>query len=177
MRRCSNTTAFNFALDYAIRKVQENQVGLKLNWTHQVLTYADDVNLLGDNMATIKKNTETLIGANKEVGLQINVEKTKYILLSCHQTVGQNQYIKIANRLFEDACQFKYLETTVTNQNMIQEEIRRRLDSGNACCHTAQNLLSSRLLSKNVKIRIYKTVILPVVLCGCETVTDINGGT
>jgi hypothetical protein len=63
----------------------------------------------------------------------------------------------------------KYLEMTVTNQNLIQEEIKRRLNSGNACYHSVQNLLSSRLLSKNLKIRIYKTIILPVVLYGCET--------
>jgi hypothetical protein len=60
---------FNFALEYAIRKVQENQVGLKLNGTHQLLAYADDVNLLGDNMDTIKKDTETLTDTSKEVGL------------------------------------------------------------------------------------------------------------
>jgi hypothetical protein len=65
--------------------------------------------------------------------------------------------------------QFKYLGTTVTNQNLIQVEIKRRLNSGNACYHLVQNLLSSRLLSKNVKVRIYKTIILPVVLYGCET--------
>jgi hypothetical protein len=60
---------FNFALEYVIRKVQESQVGLKLNGTHQLLAYADDVNLLGDNIDTIRKNTETLIDANKKVGL------------------------------------------------------------------------------------------------------------
>jgi hypothetical protein len=59
-------------------------VGLKLNGTHQLLAYPDNVNLLGDNINTIKKNTETLIGASKEVGLEINVEKTKYMLLSHH---------------------------------------------------------------------------------------------
>jgi hypothetical protein len=60
---------FNFALEYAIRKIQETQVGLKLNGTHQLLAYTDDVNLLGDNIDTIKKNTEILIDASKEVGL------------------------------------------------------------------------------------------------------------
>jgi hypothetical protein len=68
---------FNFALEYAIRKFQKNQVGLKLNGTHQLLAYADVVNLLGDNIDTIKKNTETLIDANKKTVLEINVEKTK----------------------------------------------------------------------------------------------------
>jgi hypothetical protein len=89
---------FNFALEYAIMKVQENEVGLKLNWTHQLLAYADDVNLLVDDIDTIKKNTETLIDASKEVGLEINIEKTKYMLLSHHQNVGQNRDIKVANR-------------------------------------------------------------------------------
>jgi hypothetical protein len=75
----------------ASRKVQENQVGLKSNGTHQLLAYADDVNLLGDNIDTIKKNIETLIHASKEVSLEINVEKTKYMLLSWHQNVDQNR--------------------------------------------------------------------------------------
>jgi hypothetical protein len=66
---------FNFALEYAIRKVQENQAGLKLNGTLQLLAYADDVNLLGDNIGNISKNTQTVIDASKEVGLEVNVEK------------------------------------------------------------------------------------------------------
>jgi hypothetical protein len=89
---------FNFALEYAIRKVKENEVGLI--GTHQLLAYVDDVNLLGDNIDTIKTNTETLIDASKEVDLEINLEKTKYMLLSRHQNVVQNRDIKIANRSF-----------------------------------------------------------------------------
>jgi hypothetical protein len=69
---------FNFALEYAIRKVRENQVGLKLNGTHQLLFYAHDVNILGDN------------DASKEIGLEINTEKTKYMSLFRHQISGQN---------------------------------------------------------------------------------------
>jgi hypothetical protein len=65
----------NFALEYAIRKVQGNQVGLKLNGTHQLLTYAGDVNLLGSNVDTIKKNSETLIDSSKEVCLEVNAGK------------------------------------------------------------------------------------------------------
>jgi hypothetical protein len=65
--------------------------------------------------------------------------------------------------------QFKYLGTTLTNQNSIHAEIKSRLKSGNACYHSVQNLLSSSLLSKNVKIKIYRTIMLPVVLNGCES--------
>jgi hypothetical protein len=81
---------FDFALEYTIRKVHENQVGLKLNRSHQLLAYADDVNLLGD----YKEKHRNC----KEVGLETNVEKTKYVLLSCHQNVGENRDIKIVDR-------------------------------------------------------------------------------
>jgi hypothetical protein len=82
------------------------------------------VNLLGDNIDTIKKNTETLIDTSKEVGLEINVEKTKYMLLSRHQNGGQNRDIKIAQKSFENLSQSKYLGTTVTNQNLIRRKLR-----------------------------------------------------
>jgi hypothetical protein len=77
--------------------------------------------------------------------------------------------VKIDNSFIERVEEFKYLETTLTDQNSIQEEIKSRLMLGNACYHSVQNLLSSRLISKHLKIKIYRTTILPVVLCGCET--------
>jgi hypothetical protein len=97
----------------------KKQLGQNVNWTHQLLVYDDDVNLLGDNTYTIKKNTKTLIDASKVVGLKVNAEKTKYVLLSCHQNAGQNHNIKRANRSFENATQLKYLGTAVTDQNSI----------------------------------------------------------
>jgi hypothetical protein len=90
-------------------------------------------------------------------------------LLPRHQNEGQNHDIKAANISFENVAQFRHLVTTVTKQNLIHEEIKRGLNSGNSCCHPVQKLLSFRLLSKNVKIRIHRTIIFPVVLYGFET--------
>jgi hypothetical protein len=78
-------------------------------------------------------------------------------------------YVIVANRCFENVAKYRYLGTTIINQNLIQEEIKRRLNSGNPCCHSVQNLLSSHLLSKSIKIRMDKTIILPVVLYGYKT--------
>jgi hypothetical protein len=116
---------------------------MKLNGTHQLLAYANDVNLQGDNIDTIKKNKEILIYGSKEVGQEINVEKIKYMLLSFYLNVGQNQNIKIANRSFENMSQFKY--ATVTIQNLIQEEIKRILNSGNACYHSVHLVAVEKL--------------------------------
>jgi hypothetical protein len=136
---------------------------------HQVYKSSPPVPILSQTNPVINKNTQSLIDASKEVDIEVNLEKTKYMLVSQDQNAGQNREIKIGNRSFENVSQFKYLGMTVTNQNLIQKEIKRRLNSGNACYHLVQNLLSSHLLSKNVKVRIYKTIILPVVLYGHET--------
>jgi hypothetical protein len=133
---------FSFAVEYVFRKVQENQMGLKLNGTYQFLAYVDDMNLLGNNIETIKRSTGTLIDASKEVGLEVNVEKIKYMLVSCDQNAGQNWEIKAGNRSFENVPQYKYLGMTVTDQNLILEETRRRLNSDNGGHHLVQNLFS-----------------------------------
>jgi hypothetical protein len=106
---------FNFALEYAIRRVHGNQEGLKLNGTHQLWVYADDVNILGGSIHSIKKNTETLVVVSKEIGLEVNTEKTKYTLMTRNQNSGQNHNIKIDNKHFERVREFKYLGTTLTN--------------------------------------------------------------
>jgi len=107
--------------------------------------------------------------ATRQIVLEVSADKTKYMVMSRDQNAGRIHSVRIDNSTFESVEEFKYLGTTLTNQNSIAEEIKSRLRSGNACYYSVQNLLSSRLLSKNVKIKIYKTIILPVVLYGCET--------
>jgi hypothetical protein len=79
---------FNFPLEYAVRRIQVNQDGLKLNCTHQLLVYADDVNILGRSIYTIKKNKEALLFVSKETGLEINADKTKYMVMPQDQNAG-----------------------------------------------------------------------------------------
>jgi len=104
---------------------------LQVDNTHQLL-YANDVNILGRSIHTIKKNTEALVVASKETGLQVNAEKTKYVVMSRDQNARQNHNIKI-DKSSEQVEQFKCVETTLMNQNSIQEEIKNRSKSSNAC--------------------------------------------
>jgi hypothetical protein len=98
---------FNFASEYAIREVQESQVCFELNGTHQLLVDADDINLSGVSTNTVKKNSETHLGSGRDFCLEINEEKTKYIIMSRHLNSGENQKIRIANESFENVAKFR----------------------------------------------------------------------
>jgi len=106
--------------------VQVNQDGLKLIGTYQLLVYADDINILGGRADTIEKNIEALVVASKEIGLEVNADKTKYMVMSQVQNAGRIQSVRIDNNTFERVEEFKCLGTTLTNQNSIQEEIKSR---------------------------------------------------
>ena len=107
-----------------------------------------------------------LLNACKDIVLAVNTGKTKYMEIGRHRGMIANEQIKIGSNSYEKVKTFKYLGSLLTNQNSIQEEIKCRLKAGNSCYYSVQTLLSSRLLSKNLNIKIYKTIILPVVLQG-----------
>jgi hypothetical protein len=118
---------FSSALEYAIRRVQANQEGLKLNGTHQLLVYVCDVNILVGSIHTIRKNTEVLVISIKEIGLEANAEKTKYMVMSRVQNEVKRINIRIGNKSFATVEQFKYMRTALTDQNSIRKEIRADL--------------------------------------------------
>ena len=107
--------------------------------------------------------------ATKETGPQGNADKTKYMVISGDQNAGRSNGMKNDCSSFARVEEFKYFGTALTNLNSIQEEIKSRFKSGNACCLSLRNLLSSSWLSKYLKININRTIILPVVLYGSET--------
>ena len=108
---------FKFSLEYAIRRVQVNQDGFKLNGAHQLLAYADGVNILEGSVHTVKENAEALVVATKEIGLEVNADKTKYMVMSREQTAGLSHTMEVDNSSIERVEEFKYLGTTLTNQN------------------------------------------------------------
>ena len=125
-----NAVLFNFDLEYAIRRVQENRIGLELNGKHQLLVYTDDVNMLGENLQTFRKNTEILLKASKDIGLEVNYEKTNdHISPTKCSTKSNYSNCKLP---FENVEKFRYLGVTVTNTNDICEEIKRRINMRNA---------------------------------------------
>jgi hypothetical protein len=95
IKRAINKDLFNFALEWAIRRVQVNQDGLKLNGTHQFLAYADDVNIMGGSIRAAKENAEALVVAAKKIGLEVNADKTKYMVMSRDQNTGRTHSMKM----------------------------------------------------------------------------------
>jgi hypothetical protein len=123
-------------LNTALGGPKRTQEGLKLDGARQLLACAGDVNIVGENVDTIQRNTEALLHAGKEVGLEVNQEQTKYMLMPRSQKIGQKHSIKSAGRSFEDVAKFRYLGATLSDQNCMHEEIKSRLNLGSACYHS-----------------------------------------
>jgi len=136
------------------------------NW----IVYVDIVNIEEKHKYHKEKykNTEALLDTSKEAGPEINAEKTKHMFMSCHQNVGQNHNLMTGNKSSGCMVNFKYLRLSNKSKShlwRIQSILILRISS----YHSVQNLLSSHLLSKNFKIKIYKAVILLVFLYECQT--------
>ena len=113
-----------FALEYAIRMVQVNRDGLKLNGTHQLLAYADNVNILAGSMHTLKENAEALVDATREIGLEVSADKIKYMVVFRDQNAGRIHTVRIDNSTFERVEEFKYLGTTLTVKILLRKKLR-----------------------------------------------------
>jgi hypothetical protein len=103
----------------------------------------------------------------------LDADKTKYMIVSPDHNAGRSHSMRTDNSSIERVEEFKYVGTTLTNQNSIPQEIKSRLKLGNACSYSEQNRLSSSLLSKNLKIKVYRCIILPVVLYGTSNVVGL----
>jgi hypothetical protein len=106
------------------------------------------------------------LDTSKVVCLEVNPQETKCMLMSHYQKEVKKHSMKMARRFSEDVAKFRYLGTALTDQNCLHKEVKGRLNSRNACYHLVQSHLSSCVLSRNVKVKIHKTIILPVVLGG-----------
>jgi len=133
-----------------------------LNGLNQLFVYADDVDLIGDDVDALQSNTDVLVEACDEIGLQVNIDKTKCMIRSRNTGNEGNKNIRIRDEVIET---FKYYRAYVISKN----EATDRLISGNACFYSVQKLLTSRFISRKMKLKIYRTVILPVILSGCES--------
>ena len=159
---------FNFALEYAIRRVQVIQDGLKLNGTHQLLVHADGVNVLGGSVHNVKGKVEALIVTSKEIGLDVITDKSKSMVMHRNQNAGRSHRMKI-NNSFGRVEEFKYLATNITDQNCIEEKLRADLSHGMLAVIRCRIFCIPVRYTKKLKIKINRIKTLPVFLYGCET--------
>ena len=113
-----------FRISFRITVNYLNQDGLKLNGTHQLLAYANDVNILGGSIHTLKENAETLVAPTREIGLEVSADKTNYMVMSRDKNAGRIHSVRTDNSTFERVEEFKYLGITLTNQILLRKKLR-----------------------------------------------------
>lgn len=164
---------FNLALEKAIRQLGVNSRGTILYKSTHLLVYADDIDIIARSVVDLKENFINIEKAAREIGLEINEEKTKvFISITSEKTarrIGQN--LTIGDYNFEMVNAFMYLGTNIDNENNVNKEIKRRIMSASKCAHGLSKHLRSHFLSRKTKIKIYRTLIKPVLTYACETWT------
>jgi hypothetical protein len=161
---------FNLVLEKIVRETNLCE-GVELGRsTINILAYADDIALLERSREMIIKMGKSLIKAAEKVGLRINEEKTEYMVVSRRNgNLVQEEFIEVEEYKFRRIDQFKYLGSIITQDNDIKTEISMRLQSANKCFFGLSNIFRSRAISKNLKVRMYLTLLRPIVLYGAET--------
>lgn len=163
---------FNVILEKAIRAAQIKTELLTANGPKLFLAYADDIDLVGNNVITVKEIFNKIETETRKMGLIVNEEKTKYMCINRQNRrdrIGQNVTIDTFN--FERVERFKYLGATITTDNDITEEIKGRIQSTSRCIYSLHNIIKSKFLTRTTKIKIYKSVIRPILTYGSETWT------
>jgi len=135
--------------------------------------YADDIVILGNTRQEITQTTSELLEASKKMGLCVNQEKTKFMILSRN---NENQHnLQVGNLTFEKVENFKYLGVNINSKNDMHREISERIASGNRCYHSISKLLKSKLLSRKSKTLLYTRYLRPVITYACETWSSTKG--
>ena len=157
---------FNIALEKVIHSVQSSKLGINIDKTTlDVLGFADDLNLVGENKEMIVRNTKTLIQEAKKIGLEINEEKTKVM-----ETLPEKdeEDLTVDDYVFEKAQSFKYLGVTITGNNDWNTEITSRLLKAERTFFSLIKFFKSKLFSRGTKLRLYMSIVRPTLTYGCE---------
>ncbi|CAH2085918.1 unnamed protein product [Euphydryas editha] len=163
---------FNLVLEHVIRKVMTLDLWLDLNGRHMVIGYADDLALLGEHSNDVAVAAMILEEEAKKVGLMINYDKTEYFHMKRYRNTREaRQDLHVGNTTYKGVTKFKYLGCTVTDTNTRDKEIQIRIQNTLRCSAALHKVLVSKLLSRNTKITIYKTIIHPILMYGCEAWT------
>lgn len=160
---------FNIVINRIIQKVKLLQIGAQLESKINIVAYADDIALLADSENDLKLLTAQLIKATNGTGLQLNTDKTMYFILSRYPS--NNNVLQINNTAFTKTNEFNYLGTIVTSDNSIKIEIESRIQKANKCYYSLLTVFKSKLISRNTKLQVYKSLIIPVLTYGSETWT------
>lgn len=166
---------FSFVLEKTLRDANINRSGLIYQRRHQCLAFADDIVIITRNIQELKETVKRLEEHARKKGLYINENKTKFMQWTDQEYIhGQYLTIKTAKGRtykFEEVERFEYLGTVFTRKPGSKEEIQKRIMAGNRCVYALNKILKSKSVSRGAKIRIYKSVIRPVVLYASETWT------
>ncbi|KAL1462186.1 hypothetical protein WDU94_014046 [Cyamophila willieti] len=164
---CLSPILFNLILEKAISRVTEINEGINMGQKINILAYADDIVLIAESEEGLKTLARTLVEEASPVGLEINVGKTKYMYFTREER-RRKEKLDIGEDKYERVDKFRYLGSNLDEKNRMEEEILEKIKIGNRTRFALKKMMSSKLLSRTSKVRIYKSLILPVLLYGAE---------